>query len=172
MEKINEDKLILDELKLHFKDLDSDTIEALYNSNNKDLTKTIDQLIEHNKVQNEKLNKSIEEEENEDEEDDDFCLLDDNKNDKDKEKEKSKDDDNINKINNENDDNIKLEKEKNLDNDILKSLIELAPFNTEEEIKEKIIFYNYDYDKVVTSLLDNSKSENSIEENDENKFNE
>ena len=52
METISEDKSILDELKLHFKDFNSDIIEALYNSNNKDISKTIDALIESSNLQN------------------------------------------------------------------------------------------------------------------------
>ena len=176
METISEDKSILDELKLHFKDFNSDIIEALYNSNNKDISKTIDALIESSNLQNLYDNKEQKEEpkenkeDNKIEEDDDYFLFNDNK----KEKEK-KDDNNINKINIENEDNNNniIEKEKDNDDNVLNFLIELAPFNTVEEIEEKIILYNFDYDKVIASLLDNYKSDNNAnqESDDKNKFN-
>ena len=176
METISEDKSILDELKLHFKDFNSDIIEALYNSNNKDISKTIDALIESSNLQNLYDNKEQKEEQKENkednkiEEDDDYFLFNDNK----KEKEK-KDDNNINKINIENEDNNNniIEKEKDNDDNVLNFLIELAPFNTVEEIEEKIILYNFDYDKVIASLLDNYKSDNNAnqESDDKNKFN-
>ena len=47
MEEINDDKSILIELKAHFKDLSSEIIEKLYQENNKDISKTIDVLIEN-----------------------------------------------------------------------------------------------------------------------------
>ena len=177
MEKISEDKSILDELKLHFKDFNSDIIEALYNSNNKDISKTIDALIESSNLQNLYDNKEQKEEpkenkeDNKIEEDDDYFLFNDNK----KEKEKKDDNNNINKINIENEDNNNniIEKEKDNDDNVLNFLIELAPFNTVEEIEEKIILYNFDYDKVIASLLDNYKSDNNAnqESDDKNKFN-
>ena len=177
METISEDKSILDELKLHFKDFNSDIIEALYNSNNKDISKTIDALIESSNLQNLYDNKEQKEEpkenkeDNKIEEDDDYFLFNDNK----KEKEKKDDNNNINKINIENEDNnnIIIEKEKDNDDNVLNFLIELAPFNTVEEIEEKIILYNFDYDKVIASLLDNYKSDNNAnqESDDKNKFN-
>ena len=162
METISEDKSILDELKLHFKDFNSDIIEALYNSNNKDISKTIDALIESSNLQNLYDNKEQKEEpkenkeDNKIEEDDDYFLFNDNK----KEKEKK-------------DDNNNIEKEKDNDDNVLNFLIELAPFNTVEEIEEKIILYNFDYDKVIASLLDNYKSDNNAnqESDDKNKFN-
>ena len=164
METISEDKSILDELKLHFKDFNSDIIEALYNSNNKDISKTIDALIESSNLQNLYDNKEQKEEQKENkednkiEEDDDYFLFNDNK------KEEKKDDNN--NINN-------IEKEKDNDDNVLNFLIELAPFNTVEEIEEKIILYNFDYDKVIASLLDNYKSDNNAnqESDDKNKFN-
>ena len=175
METISEDKSILDELKLHFKDFNSDIIEALYNSNNKDISKTIDALIESSNLQNLYDNKEQKEEpkenkeDNKIEEDDDYFLFNDNK----KEKEKKDDNNNINKINIENEDNNNIEKEKDNDDNVLNFLIELAPFNTVEEIEEKIILYNFDYDKVIASLLDNYKSDNNAnqESDDKNKFN-
>ena len=176
METISEDKSILDELKLHFKDFNSDIIEALYNSNNKDISKTIDALIESSNLQNLYDNKEQKEEpkenkeDNKIEEDDDYFLFNDNK----KEKEKKDDNNNINKINIENEDNNNIiEKEKDNDDNVLNFLIELAPFNTVEEIEEKIIMYNFDYDKVIASLLDNCKSDNNAnqESDDKNKFN-
>ena len=177
METISEDKSILDELKLHFKDFNSDIIEALYNSNNKDISKTIDALIESSNLQNVYDNKEQKEEpkenkeDNKIEEDDDYFLFNDNK----KEKEKKDDNNNINKINIENEDNNNniIEKEKDNDDNVLNFLIELAPFNTVEEIEEKIILYNFDYDKVIASLLDNYKSDNNAnqESDDKNKFN-
>ena len=175
METISEDKSILDELKLHFKDFNSDIIEALYNSNNKDISKTIDALIESSNLQNLYDNKEQKEEpkenkeDNKIEEDDDYFLFNDNK----KEKEKKDDNNNINKINIENEDNNNIEKEKDNDDNVLNFLIELAPFNTVEEIEEKIILYNFDYDKVIASLLDNYKSDNNVnqESDDKNKFN-
>ena len=186
MEKISEDKAVLDELKLHFKDFNSEIIEALYYSNNKDISKTIDALIENSNLQNlyenqqqkEEPKENIEDNKiNEDDHDEDFFLFTENKNEQ--EKEKGDDNNNINNINIENDDinNNETEKGKEKDNDdnILNFLIELAPFNTAEEIKEKIILYNFDYDKVISSLLDNYKSDNINEEshnkNNENKFN-
>ena len=175
METISEDKSILDELKLHFKDFNSDIIEALYNSNNKDISKTIDALIESSNLQNLYDNKEQKEEpkenkeDNKIEEDDDYFLFNDNK----KEKEKKDDNNNINKINIENEDNNNIEKGKDNDDNVLNFLIELAPFNTVEEIEEKIILYNFDYDKVIASLLDNYKSDNNAnqESDDKNKFN-
>ena len=177
METISEDKSILDELKLHFKDFNSDIIEALYNSNNKDISKTIDALIESSNLQNLYDNKEQKEEpkenkeDNKIEEDDDYFLFNDNK----KEKEKKDDNNNINKINIENEDNNNniIEKEKDNDDNVLNFLIELAPFNTVEEIEKKIILYNFDYDKVIASLLDNYKSDNNAnqESDDKNKFN-
>ena len=169
METISEDKSILDELKLHFKDFNSDIIEALYNSNNKDISKTIDALIESSNLQNLYDNKEQKEEPKENKEDDDYFLFNDNK----KEKEKKDDNNNINKINIENEDNNIIEKEKDNDDNVLNFLIELAPFNTVEEIEEKIILYNFDYDKVIASLLDNYKSDNNAnqESDDKNKFN-
>ena len=175
METISEDKSILDELKLHFKDFNSDIIEALYNSNNKDISKTIDALIESSNLQNLYDNKEQKEEpkenkeDNKIEEDDDYFLFNDNK----KEKEKKDDNNNINKINIENEDINIIEKEKDNDDNVLNFLIELAPFNTVEEIEEKIILYNFDYDKVIASLLDNYKSDNNAnqESDDKNKFN-
>ena len=182
MEKINEDKSILDELKLHFKDFNSDIIEALYNSNNKDISKTIDALIESSNLQNLYDNKEQKEElkenkedniKDENDKDDDYFLFNENK--KEKEEEKKDDNNNINKINIEKDDNNNIEKEKEKDEDdnVLNFLIELAPFNTVEEIEEKIILYNFDYDKVIASLLDNYKSDSNTnqESDDKNKFN-
>ena len=176
METISEDKSILDELKLHFKDFNSDIIEALYNSNNKDISKTIDALIESSNLQNVYDNKEQKEEpkenkeDNKIEEDDDYFLFNDNK-----KEEKKDDNNNINKINIENEDNNNniIEKEKDNDDNVLNFLIELAPFNTVEEIEEKIILYNFDYDKVIASLLDNYKSDNNAnqESDDKNKFN-
>lgn len=123
-------------------------------------------MITKNKKKNQKKIKKIIDE---DDKDDDYFLFNENK----KEKEEEKDNNNINKINIQNEDNNNIEKEKDNDDNILNFLIELAPFNTVEEIEEKIILYNFDYDKVIASLLDNYKSDNNTnqESDDKNKFN-
>lgn len=186
MEDINDDEPILDELISHFKDFSSDIIKNLYEANNKDLSKTIDSLLENEKLINKYENKDNAEpkfdeinenknnlidnnEEEEDEENSDFYLL------KDSDDEKNQIDDNKEKEIKENniiENNNNKEKEK-IDDNILNFLIELAPFNTVEEIEEKIILYNFDYDKVIASLLDNYKSDNNAnqESDDKNKFN-
>ena len=166
MEDINDDEPILDELISHFKDFSSDIIKNLYEANNKDLSKTIDSLLENEKLINKYENKDnakpkfdeINEnknnlidnnEEEEDEENSDFYLL------KDSDDEKNQIDDNKEKEIKENniiENNNNKEKEK-IDDNILNFLIELAPFNTDEEIKQKLIEYNFDIDKVISSLL-------------------
>ena len=60
--------------------------------------------------------------------------------------------------------------EDDIDSDFLDFLIELAPFNTKEEIIEKIYEYNYDIDKVISNLLVEVKEEDSPKENSRLKF--
>jgi hypothetical protein len=60
--------------------------------------------------------------------------------------------------------------EDDIDSDLLQFLIELAPFNTKEEIIEKIYEYNYDIDKVISNLLIEVKEEDSPKEDSKLKF--
>ena len=238
MEEINDDKSILIELKAHFKDLSPEIIEKLYQENNKDISKTIDILIENvnllNLYDKENKNKKNEmiEENSEDSEDDFYLFKDedekekniDNKNKIEKEKEeeqkntdkkfdddfyflkdekeKKENSDNKNNIGKEkeeeqekkdkkidnnfylfkdedekdeenNDNKNKIEKEEEqekadnkIDDNILKFLIELAPFNTSEEIQHKMKYFNYDIDKVISSLLGDDSNSNISEEKD------
>ena len=160
MEDFNEDENILDELKSQFKNFNPETIEMLYETNNKDISKTIDALIENENLiesaskkeeikQNENDNK--EDNKEEDEDDDNFFIFDDNKNNI---EEKEKEGNNININHEENIANIEEEK---IDDNLLNFLIELAPFNTAEEIKQKIFDFNFDIDKVISSLIDDFK---------------
>ena len=180
MEDLNEDGNILDELKSHFKNFNPGMIEILYETNNKDLSKTIDALIENENVmetaskkeeikQNENVNNK--EDNKEDDDDDNFFIFNENKNNI---KEKEKEGNNININQEENNANIEDEK---IDDNLLNFLIELAPFNTAEEIEQKIIDFNFDIDKVISSLIEDYKPDESIKEknnidNYSNKFNE
>ena len=171
MEDFNEDENILDELKSQFKNFNPETIEMLYETNNKDISKTIDALIENENLiesaskkeeikQNENYNK--EDNKEEDEDDDNFFIFDDNKNNI---EEKEKEGNNININHEENIANIEEEK---IDDNLLNFLIELA---------QKIFDFNFDIDKVISSLIDDFKPDNSIKEknnidNYNNKFNE
>lgn len=188
MEDIDEDKSCLDDLKSHFKHFSPDVIEMIYETNNKDFSKTINALIEiskdneqnfnnnnNNNIDNENLgikedieynnnkiiiNNNIEDNE-EDEESDFHPIYDDKENKKENKEIDNKKD---------NKDNNEIETD---DDNILKFLIEIAPFNTAEEIKEKILQFNNDLDRVISSLLDNiQQSQNKIEQKvDDNKFN-
>ena len=175
MEALNEDKQLLDELKTHFKELSPDIIELLYKENNKDISKTIDALIENvnltnmyenkNNQKNEELidNKNIEE--NDEDSDDNFSLI----KDENKKEEEKKDDKKEIKIEKENEkDKEKIDE--NNDDKILNFLIELAPFNTKEEIKQKLIEFNFDVDKVISNLLGESDSNDSKENDNKNKI--
>ena len=197
MEEINDDKSILIELKAHFKDLSPEIIEKLYQENNKDISKTIDVLIENVNLlnlydkENKNKNKKNEmiEENSEDSEDDFYLFKDedekekniDNKNKIEKEEEPEKKDKKIDnnfylleeKDEENNDNKNKIEKEEEqektdnkIDDNILKFLIELAPFNTSEEIQQKMKNFNYDVDKVISSLLGDDSNSNISEEKD------
>ena len=166
MEEINDDKSILIELKAHFKDLSPEIIEKLYQENNKDISKTIDILIEnvnllnlYDKENKNKKNEMIEEnsEDSEDSEDDFYLFKD--------EDEKEKNIDNKNKIEKEKEEEQEKTDNK-IDDNILKFLIELAPFNTSEEIQQKMKYFNYDIDKVISSLLGDDSNSNISEEKD------
>ena len=150
-------------------------------NNNKDISKTIDALIENEHLlesaskkdgikQNE--NENIKEDnEEEDNDDDNFFIFNENKNNI---KEKDKEGNNINIDKEEKNSNIESE---NIDDNLLNFLIELAPFNTAEEIKQKIIDLNFDIDKVISSLIEEYNPNDSIKEknnidNNNNKFNE
>ena len=162
MEDLNEDKQLLDELKSHFKELNPEIIELLYKENNKDISKTIDVLIENVKLtnmyednqKNEELIDDKNIEENDEDSDDNFSLIKDEKEKNENEKEKDKE-----KINEKDDDKI------------LNFLIELAPFNTKEEIKQKLIEFNFDVDKVISNLLGQLDSNDSKENDNKNKIN-
>ena len=77
------------------------------------------------------------------------------------------------KENGDNRNNIGKEKEEEqektdnkIDDNILKFLIELVPFNTSEEIQQKMKYFNYDIDKVISSLLGDDSNSNISEEKD------
>ena len=167
MEALNEDKQLLDELKTHFKELSPEIIELLYKENNKDISKTIDALIENVNLTNMYENKNSQKneenkdliddkniEENDEDSDDNFSLIKDEKEKNENEKEKDKE-----KINEKDDDKI------------LNFLIELAPFNTKEEIKQKLIEFNFDVDKVISNLLGELDQNDSKENDNKNKIN-
>ena len=158
MENINDDKSILNGLKAHFKEFSPEIIETLYQENNKDITKTRDALIEnvkllnlYNKENKKNVNENIEE------------------NDEDSEEEKEENSDNGNKIENEKNEEEKVDNK--MDDYILNFLIEIAPFNTSEEILQKIEYFNFDIDNVVSSLLGDDSNSNKLEEKDKNKPN-
>ena len=173
MEDLNEDKQLLDELKSHFKELNPEIIELLYKENNKDISKTIDVLIENVKLtnmyednqKNEELIDDKNIEENDEDSDDNFSLIKDEN-----EKEEKKDDKNEIKIEKENEkDKEKIDEDE--EDHVLKFLIELAPFNTKEEIKQKLIEFNFDVDKVISNLLGELDSNDSKEGENKNKIN-
>ena len=166
MEDVSEDKNILDELKSHFKNFNPEIIEMLYETNNKDISKTIDALIEnvnltnlYDKTQKDKELIDNNKEENDKDSDDNFFLI---KGEEENEKEEKMDDKNKIKVEKDNEkDNEKI------DEDVIKFLIELAPFNTKEEIEQKLKQFNFDLDKVISSLLVELDS-NVPNENDNN----
>ena len=173
MEDINEDKTILNELKEHFKELSSDIIEMFYQENNKDISKTIDALIANinlmnsydnnpeNKEPKEKddnINNNKEEDLNDD---DDFNLI------KEEDEKESKIEDK-NKIEQEKDKDEEDIDEEKVDDDVLNFLIELAPFHTREEIEQKMISLNFDIDRVISNLLDESNESNSNPKQEKN----
>ena len=173
MEDINEDKTILSELKEHFKELSSDIIEMFYQENNKDISKTIDALIANinlmnsydnnpeNKEQKEKddNNNNIKEEDLND--DGDFNLI------KEEDEKESKIEDK-NKIEQEKDMEEEDKDEEKVNDDVLNFLIELAPFHTREEIEQKMISLNFDIDRVISNLLDESNESNSNPKQEKN----
>ena len=174
MEDLNEDKQLLDELKSHFKELNPEIIELLYKENNKDISKTIDVLIENVKLtnmyednqKNEELIDDKNIEENDEDSDDNFSLI---KGENKKEEEK-KDDKKEIKIEKENEKDKEKISENNEDK-ILNFLIELAPFNTKEEIHQKLIEFNFDVDKVISNLLGELEPNDSKENDNKNKIN-
>ena len=174
MEDINEDKTILNELKEHFKELSSDIIEMFYQENNKDISKTIDALIANinlmnsydnnpeNKEPKEKddnINNNKEEDLNDD---GDFNLI------KEEEDEKESKIEDKNKIEQEKDKEEEDKDEEKADDDVLNFLIELAPFHTREEIEQKMISLNFDLDRVISNLLDESNESNSNPKQEKN----
>ena len=174
MEDINEDKTILNELKEHFKELSSDIIEMFYQENNKDISKTIDALIANinllnsydnnpeNKEPKEKddnINNNKEEDLNDD---GDFNLI------KEEEDEKESKIEDKNKIEQEKDKEEEDKDEEKIDDDVLNFLIELAPFHTREEIEQKMISLNFDLDRVISNLLDESNESNSNPKQEKN----
>ena len=138
MNTLNEDKIILDELKFLYKRFSPDIIEDFFYINNKDISKTIDLLVENinslniydTKEQKEESKQNFEDNST-DEDDDDNCffLLDENKK----------------KYNKRN-----IEKNSTFDN-----LKKIVPFCSDEEIEEKLILSNFDLDRALLSLLDN-----------------
>ena len=170
MEGINEDSQILYELKAHFQELNEEIIEVLYKENNKDISKTIDALIEnvnltnlYDKTQKDKELIDNNKEENDEDSDDNFFLI---KGEEENEKEEKMDDKNKIKVEKDNEkDNEKI------DEDVIKFLIELAPFNTKEEIEQKLKEFNFDLDKVISSLLVELDSNVPNENDNNNKIN-
>ena len=169
MEELNENELILYELKSHFKELSPEIIELLYRENNKDISKTIDALIENvrltNMYENKQKNDELINNKNEEENDDFFLIKDENEN----EKEEKKVD--KNEIKNEKEKEEDKEKINEDDDDVLNFLIELAPFNTKEEIHQKLIEFNFDVDKVISNLLGELEPNDSKENDNKNKIN-
>ena len=167
MEELNENELILYELKSHFKELSQDIIELLYKENNKDISKTIDALIENvkltNMYENNQKNDELINNKNIEENDDFFLIKDEN------EKEEKKVD--KNEIKNEKEKEEDKEKINEDDDDVLNFLIELAPFNTKEEIHQKLIEFNFDVDKVISNLLGELEPNDSKENDNKNKIN-
>ena len=169
MEELNENELILYELKSHFKELSPEIIELLYRENNKDISKTIDALIENvrltNLYENNQKNDELIDNKNIEENDDFFLIKDENEN----EKEEKKVD--KNEIKNEKEKEEDKEKINEDDDDVLNFLIELAPFNTKEEIHQKLIEFNFDVDKVISNLLGELEPNDSKENDNKNKIN-
>ena len=169
MEELNENELILYELKSHFKELSPEIIELLYRENNKDISKTIDALIENvrltNMYENKQKNDELIDNKNIEENDDFFLIKDENEN----EKEEKKVD--KNEIKNEKEKEEDKEKINEDDDDVLNFLIELAPFNTKEEIHQKLIEFNFDVDKVISNLLGELEPNDSKENDNKNKIN-
>ena len=169
MEELNENELILYELKSHFKELSPEIIELLYRENNKDISKTIDALIENvrltNLYENNQKNDELIDNKNIEEKDDFFLNKDENEN----EKEEKKVD--KNEIKNEKEKEEDKEKINEDDDDVLNFLIELAPFNTKEEIHQKLIEFNFDVDKVISNLLGELEPNDSKENDNKNKIN-
>ena len=153
MNSFIEDILILDDLKLQYKNFSPDIIEDLFYINNKDISKTIDLLIENtnslhlyeNKEQKEESKENFENNlKYDDYKDEDFYLLDENKKEQDK---------------------------KNFDNNnMIDNLKKIVPFCTDEEIEEKLILCNFDLDRAILSLLDDYKSDNFKKDKDEIKY--
>ena len=168
MEELNENELILYELKSHFKELSPEIIELLYRENNKDISKTIDALIENvrltNLYENNQKNDELIDNKNIEENDDFFLIKDENEN----EKEEKKVDKNEIKNEKEKEDKEKINED---DDDVLNFLIELAPFNTKEEIHQKLIEFNFDVDKVISNLLGELEPNDSKENDNKNKIN-
>jgi len=154
MEEINDDKSILIELKAHFKDLSPEIIEKLYQENNKDISKTIDILIEnvnllnlYDKENKNKKNEMIEEnsEDSEDSEDDFYLFKD--------EDEKEKNIDNKNKIEKEKEEEQE-KKDKKIDNNFYL-------FKDEDEKDEE----NNDNKNKIEKEEEQEKADNKIDDN-------
>ena len=88
MNTLNEDKIILDELKFLYKRFSPDIIEDFFYINNNDISKTIDLLVENinslniydTKEQKEESKQNFEDNSTDEDDDDDcFFLLDENK---------------------------------------------------------------------------------------------
>ncbi len=117
-------------------------------------------MYENNQKNDELIdNKNIEEN------DDFFLIKDENEN----EKEEKKVD--KNEIKNEKEKEEDKEKINEDDDDVLNFLIELAPFNTKEEIHQKLIEFNFDVDKVISNLLGELEPNDSKENDNKNKIN-
>jgi DNA-nicking Smr family endonuclease len=160
MEDSDDNSSFLAELKSHYKEFSSDVIETLYEANGKDISKTIDALIENQKIQQLYNNNK----------DNDNNNSNNNNNEIEEIEDKNEINENIEE-NDEEEDDYNDEGDE-IDDNLLKFLIEIAPFNTAEEIIEKIIEYNHDIDRVISSLLSEEVKEKSIDKkNDENKFN-
>jgi DNA-nicking Smr family endonuclease len=160
MEDSDDNSSFLDELKSNFKEFSSDVIETLYEANGKDISKTIDALIENQKIQQLYNNNK----------DNDNNNSNNNNNEIEELEDKNEINENIEE-NDEEEDDYNDEGDE-IDDNLLKFLIEIAPFNTAEEIIEKIIEYNHDIDRVISSLLSEEVKEKNIDKkNDENKFN-
>ena len=76
-----------------------------------------------------------------------------------------------NEIKNEKEKEEDKEKINEDDDDVLNFLIELAPFNTKEEIHQKLIEFNFDVDKVISNLLGELEPNDSKENDNKNKIN-
>lgn len=169
-----EDKLCLDELKAHYKNFSKEGIDALYEANNRDISKTIEALIESQKyfnINNNEKNEKFKNVENIRNKDithlANFEVVDKNEY---LEEEKTE-----NKINEEFIENNNFHKndfgkdeivepdEEIIDDFLLDFLIEILPFNTEDEIKKKVYDFNFDIDKVVSVLT--NETENNSQQN-------